>query len=451
MTQRSNPVIDLTQDEPNDSDASSPVIGNSKIQQRKPFRFVPKKAKETKETASIGAFDASIKKEILEECAVRKTQLPKSVPKRVPDFDNWSSDDSSSVLEIVAEGILEEALNSYQMQGDSEQEGEGASDDDGEDYEEEGGEDYEEEDGGVNKDEEESEDNEDEASVNSEEQDSVDNEEQESEDNREEESVDNGDDAGTPDSTRDYEISDLLVVVAQDGDLTICVGDAPANIVRFQVDSAVLRRHKKWADLLDEREVLLPPVPTLQQGAESMPSSPKAIVAKDQDEHLDASPGAVDHLLQTIIAAQDANLKDPSEENQSTELHIPGVIGEALAIMLNVLHANYAKLPSVVDTDTMWYLANLCEQFAVAELVKPFVIPSVERLIPKSNTCGNLDLLYIAWVFKFQEWFESQFHNLVCETRKDFPHNEDERDYFLAECGPKLISKQKPDMIAFSF
>lgn len=67
-------------------------------------------------------------------------------------------------------------------------------------------------------------------------------------------------------------------------------------------------------------------------------------------------------------------------------IDIPDTNGEVLAIALFNVHSKFSQLPAAVNFERILYpLAIHCERYGTADLLRPFVVPWVKRMLPPTG------------------------------------------------------------------
>jgi hypothetical protein len=172
---------------------------------------------------------------------------------------------------------------------------------------------------------------------------------------------------------------DLSLTMANDGDIVLRASNASQGTAQFRVKSSRLREYRKWSAFLDEH------VATMVDAAATRGESSGLSTSRPE------------------LPVHDIQDADP----------------EAVAILLHVMHSNFWELPTIVSFETIHQLAALCDRFEVADLMRCFLASWLQRyaLDYPQSTEAFLNSMYVSWVFKFQGWFESTLHYLVCTMR----------------------------------
>jgi hypothetical protein len=87
--------------------------------------------------------------------------------------------------------------------------------------------------------------------------------------------------------------------------------------------------------------------------------------------------------------------------------------GEALLVLLNIAHLNFAAVPSKLPYNTLFHLALLVDQYQCIKLVQPWLKEWMINEGRESRLHGQEGWLFIAWVFGREDVFEALAMKLV--------------------------------------
>lgn len=93
--------------------------------------------------------------------------------------------------------------------------------------------------------------------------------------------------------------------------------------------------------------------------------------------------------------------------------------GEALLILLNIMHLKFQDVPATPSVEVLYQVASLCEQYQCVSIVAPWVEGwLLESCQLEKNYAARLS---IAWVFGNEKFFKMAAKKLVLRSR----HNKD--------------------------
>jgi hypothetical protein len=87
--------------------------------------------------------------------------------------------------------------------------------------------------------------------------------------------------------------------------------------------------------------------------------------------------------------------------------------GEALLVLLNIAHLNFAAVPTKLPYNTLFHLVLLVDQYQCIKLMQPWLKEWMIDEGRESRLHGQEGWLFIAWVFGREDVFEALAMKLV--------------------------------------
>jgi hypothetical protein len=107
----------------------------------------------------------------------------------------------------------------------------------------------------------------------------------------------------------------------------------------------------------------------------------------------------------------------PCSNSSVTQIDCTSDSTLALTILLNIAHLKFRLIPRTLTYETLLQVAILCDQYACADLVQPWLESWMHLESTVSMEEGNEGWLFIAWVFGRETTFEELAKKLVLEIR----------------------------------
>jgi hypothetical protein len=129
-----------------------------------------------------------------------------------------------------------------------------------------------------------------------------------------------------------------------------------------------------------------------------------------------------------------------------TELDFTEDDGEALLLLLRVMHHQTTNIPKVaLDFPILLSLAKLCDQYICAHLLEPWLHYWLLDEGTMWQRLGNEDYLFVAWVFRREKTFEAIVSNALKRMDLSGPVEEEMGQY----APESLISKSSTNYCMF--
>lgn len=134
-------------------------------------------------------------------------------------------------------------------------------------------------------------------------------------------------------------------------------------------------------------------------------------------QQLEASESATaksNHSFQQGVA----NFKTPSSTPTPVEeIDFSKDDGEALWLLLNIVHLRFVKIPAALNVETFCQVAIICDKYACAHLVKPWPIEWLGQENQNNADIGKgrEQWLLIGWVFGQAVLFENIAESIVLD------------------------------------
>lgn len=143
-----------------------------------------------------------------------------------------------------------------------------------------------------------------------------------------------------------------------------------------------------------------------------------------------------------LYGPKTAEFLAPTSDTPGRHIDFTDDDGEALLIILNILHLKFKLVPLTVSSFCLLQLAKLCDQYQCTDILHPWLQPWIRNSEEQGlETLAKEHWLFIYWAFGKEEEFVKVAKELVTEAKTN------EHGEYLTSQGEELPEPTPPNII----